>query len=54
MATICAGSLALMDAGIQLSEPAAGVALGLSATDPKDPQTFRILNDITVSQLTVL
>ncbi|CAG5132916.1 unnamed protein product, partial [Candidula unifasciata] len=35
MASVCGGSLALMDAGVQVKEPAAGVAIGLvSRTDP--------------------
>lgn len=29
MATVCGGSLALMDAGVPISEPVAGVAVGL-------------------------
>lgn len=29
MASVCGGSLALMDAGVPLSEAAAGVAIGL-------------------------
>ncbi|BFZ12033.1 hypothetical protein BsWGS_15072 [Bradybaena similaris] len=35
MASVCGGSLALMDAGVQVKEPAAGVAIGLvTRTDP--------------------
>ncbi len=41
-ATICGGSLALMDAGVPVTEPVAGVALGL-VTDGKD---YVILSDI--------
>ena len=29
MASVCGGSMALMDAGVDLSAPAAGVAMGL-------------------------
>jgi polyribonucleotide nucleotidyltransferase len=29
MATVCAGTLALMDAGIQLIRPVSGIAMGL-------------------------
>ncbi len=29
MATVCAGTLALMDAGVQISRPASGIAMGL-------------------------
>ena len=31
MATVCAGSLAMMDAGVQLEKPVAGIAMGLIA-----------------------
>lgn len=42
MATVCAGSLALMDAGIKISENISGIAMGL-ITDGKE---FAILSDI--------
>ncbi len=42
MATICGGTLALMDAGIQLKAPVAGVAMGLVS----DGQQFVVLTDI--------
>lgn len=44
MATVCAGTLALMDAGIQISAPVAGIAMGLIL----DPETgkYAILSDI--------
>ncbi|MFH1622165.1 MAG: polyribonucleotide nucleotidyltransferase [Candidatus Omnitrophota bacterium] len=42
MATVCAGTLALMDAGVPISEPVAGVALGLVKQDDK----YVILTDI--------
>ena len=29
MATVCAGTLALMDAGIQMIKPVSGIAMGL-------------------------
>ena len=29
MATVCAGTLALMDAGIQISKPVSGIAMGM-------------------------
>ena len=29
MATVCAGCLALMDAGVKIKKPVAGVAMGL-------------------------
>jgi len=30
MATVCGGTLALLDAGVQMKRPVAGVAMGLS------------------------
>ncbi len=44
MATVCAGTLALMDAGIQISAPVSGIAMGLIA-DPKTGK-FAVLSDI--------
>jgi polyribonucleotide nucleotidyltransferase len=44
MATVCAGTLALMDAGIQLRKPVSGIAMGL-ITD-KDATKYAILSDI--------
>src|SRR5659263_210481 len=44
MATVCAGTLALMDAGIKLAKPVSGIAMGL-ITD-KDGKKFAILSDI--------
>ena len=45
-ASICGGCLALMDAGVQISKPVAGVAMGL-ITDEKDPNgRYAILTDI--------
>ena len=43
MATVCAGTLALMDAGIPLKKPVAGIAMGL-ITDDKG--NYAILSDI--------
>jgi polyribonucleotide nucleotidyltransferase len=42
MATICGGTLALMDAGIKLKAPVAGVAMGLVS----DGDKFVVLSDI--------
>ena len=42
-ASICAGSLALMDAGVPIKEPVAGVAMGLVTGDNGD---YKILTDI--------
>lgn len=47
MATVCAGSLALLDAGVPISAPVAGVAMGLIfAHDVEQPV---ILTDLLVS-----
>ena len=42
MATVCAGSLALMDGGIQIKAPVSGIAMGMIA----DGQRMAILSDI--------
>ena len=42
MATVCGTSLALMDAGVPLKEPAAGIAMGLI----KEGDDFSVLSDI--------
>jgi len=43
MATVCAGTLALMDAGVKLKKPVSGIAMGLiSGSDGK----YAILSDI--------
>lgn len=43
MATVCAGTLALMDAGVKLKKPVSGIAMGLiSGKDGK----FAVLSDI--------
>lgn len=42
MASVCGTSLALMDAGVPLKAPVAGIAMGLV----KEPQGFAILTDI--------
>ncbi|HNR41753.1 MAG TPA: polyribonucleotide nucleotidyltransferase [Bacteroidales bacterium] len=44
MATVCAGTLALMDSGIRLRKPVSGIAMGL-ITD-KDSDKIAILSDI--------
>jgi polyribonucleotide nucleotidyltransferase len=44
MATVCAGTLALMDAGIQIKKPVSGIAMGL-ITDGKGKK-FAVLSDI--------
>jgi polyribonucleotide nucleotidyltransferase len=42
MATVCAGTLALMDGGIQIKAPVSGIAMGLVADEGK----FAVLSDI--------
>ncbi|UCG26844.1 MAG: polyribonucleotide nucleotidyltransferase [Bacteroidales bacterium] len=44
MATVCAGTMALMDAGIKIKKPVSGIAMGL-ISDP-DTGKFAILSDI--------
>lgn len=44
MATVCAGTLALMDAGIKLKKPVSGIAMGL-ITDKKTKK-YAVLSDI--------
>ncbi|MFC1645737.1 polyribonucleotide nucleotidyltransferase [Candidatus Omnitrophota bacterium] len=46
MASVCAGTLALMDAGVPISDPVAGVALGLV----KEGKKYVILTDINGSE----
>ncbi|CAL7951118.1 unnamed protein product [Xylocopa violacea] len=50
MASICAGSLALMDAGVPISAPVAGVAMGLIYNYDNNEfcnKNYRILTDIS-------
>ena len=44
MATVCAGTLALMDAGVKINKPVSGIAMGLIA----NPETgkYAVLSDI--------
>ena len=42
MATVCGSSLALMDAGVPLAQPVAGIAMGLI----KDDDRFAVISDI--------
>lgn len=44
MATVCAGTLALMDAGIQLKRPVSGIAMGLISEN--QGKNYAILSDI--------
>lgn len=45
MATVCAGSLALMDAGVKLKKPVAGIAMGLIKEGDKVAVISDILGD---------
>ena len=45
MATVCAGTLALMDAGIKIEKPVSGIAMGLISNE-KDPNNYSVLSDI--------
>ena len=45
MATVCGGTLALMDAGVPLKAPVAGVAMGL-IIDAANPDRYAVLSDI--------
>jgi polyribonucleotide nucleotidyltransferase len=45
-ASICAGSMALMDAGVPIKAPVAGVAMGLITKDDDTTQGYQILTDI--------
>ncbi|MDE5659584.1 MAG: polyribonucleotide nucleotidyltransferase [Muribaculaceae bacterium] len=42
MATVCAGTLALLDAGVKMTRPVAGIAMGLIS----DGQKWAVLSDI--------
>ncbi len=42
-ATVCAATLSMMDAGVPLKKPAAGIAMGLMM---KDVNTYKVLTDI--------
>ncbi|GGK67613.1 polyribonucleotide nucleotidyltransferase [Rufibacter glacialis] len=44
MATVCAGTLALMDAGIQIKAPVSGIAMGLIMDE--ETGNFAVLSDI--------
>ena len=46
MATVCGGTLAMMDAGVQIQRPVAGIAMGLVKQDGQ----FHVLSDILGSE----
>lgn len=45
MGSVCGSSLALMDGGVPITRPVAGIACGLMS-DEKDPSRYKILTDI--------
>jgi polyribonucleotide nucleotidyltransferase len=45
MATVCAGSLALMDGGIEITAPVSGIAMGMIAEGDKIAVLSDILGD---------
>lgn len=57
MASVCGGTLALLDAGVPIIAPAAGVAIGLiskySNNDTKHMEDYRLLTDILVCSVQV-
>ncbi|MBN1413979.1 MAG: polyribonucleotide nucleotidyltransferase [Bacteroidales bacterium] len=44
MATVCAGTMALMDAGVKIKRPVSGIAMGLITTE--NAKSYAILSDI--------
>ena len=46
MASVCGGCLALMDAGVKITKPVAGVAMGLITDADKPNDRYAILTDI--------
>ena len=46
MASVCGGCLALMDAGVQIKKPVAGVAMGLITDAERPNERYAILTDI--------
>ena len=44
MATVCAGTMALMDAGVKIKKPVSGIAMGLISDTPN--QRYAVLSDI--------
>ena len=53
MATVCGGSLALMDAGVNITSPAAGVAVGLITryNENDELEKYKLLTDLLVGCL---
>ena len=46
MASVCGGCLALMDAGVKIKKPVAGVAMGLITDEQRPNERYAVLTDI--------
>ncbi len=46
MASTCGSSLALMDAGVPIKRPVAGIGIGVIVDDPNDVQDFKLVIDM--------
>ena len=46
MATVCAGTMALMDAGVKIKAPVAGIAMGLISDTEPGSTKYAVLSDI--------
>lgn len=46
MATVCAGTMALMDAGVKIKAPVAGIAMGLITDTTPGSNKYAVLSDI--------
>ena len=47
MASVCGSTLALMDAGVKIKKPVAGIAMGLLIEDENDPEkNFAVITDL--------
>lgn len=49
MASACGSTLALMDAGVPIKEPVAGISIGL-ITDKKNPSKYELITDIAYQE----
>jgi len=46
MASVCAGTIALMDAGVPITRPVAGIAMGMMSAGEGSNFTYKVLTDI--------
>ncbi|MGI6278225.1 MAG: polyribonucleotide nucleotidyltransferase [Patescibacteria group bacterium] len=46
MASVCSSSLSLMDAGVPISDPVAGIAIGIVTDKKGDKEEYQLLTDI--------